>query len=130
VGLSESMSAHLMMACTWVPTQGRPNRKAVHRFVGKLGFARSFRSSLRGSFGSFVSWLQRCEEASLARVQMPWAPWMELLESSILCLLAQIDVSAPWALTVRCRDAARGGHGIAYAYVPRQISRVRLFFPR
>eukprot|EP00969_Alexandrium_andersonii_P283661 12540736-Alexandrium_andersonii.AAC.1 len=44
--------------------------------------------------------------------------WSELFEAMVLLPLSQLQLSAGWAPTVQCSDAAGSGcHGLAYAYV-------------
>ena len=118
VGLSGQKCADLMIGIWWVLTQWKPARRVVERVVGKLGHCQTFRPALRGSFGTIYGWLHDLRERRIGRSALPAVCWWELMEASLLALLAQMELSAPWAPTVQCTDAAPGGHGLAYAQAP------------
>ena len=124
VGLSKEKCADLMIGVWWLLTQWKPARRGIERVVGKLGHCHAFRPSLHGSFGTIYRWLHGLREGRIGRSALPAVCWWELMEASLLAPLAQMELSAPWAPTVQCTDAAPGGHGLAYAQaLVREIQR-------
>ena len=122
LSLSPTKTVELMGACFWLLTLWQPNRHSLARAVGKLGFCHCFRPPLRASFGIMYQFLEDEREARRVRGMLPEAVWLELVEAAVLCPLAVMELSAPWARTIHTTDAAgTGGHGLAYSYADKDL---------
>ena len=121
LGLSAAKTAALFGAGIFLLLVWRPHRKAIERAVGKVGFAHLFRPACRGSLGQIHRWIEQLRDKKLGRTA--WAPlcWWELFEALLFLPLSQTELSSPWSPQVQCTDAAgSGGHGLAYAFVPKE----------
>lgn len=104
-------------------TQHRPGRSYAERAVGKLGHAHMFRPALRSVLCATHRWLQSVREAGLKQLWQDFTVMKERTISALLLLFAEMclgEAAAPWSERVVCSNAAPGGHGLAYARVPRE----------
>ena len=86
--------------------------------MGKTGYAQTFRTVARASYGQSFQWLHDLREQRVGRTPWRRTTWWEFMEASILLPLCQLDFSAGWAPHVVATDACPGGHGISYTRVP------------
>jgi hypothetical protein len=78
VGLSAAKTIDIMCSAWYVLSQFKPSRRSIERVVGKIGHAHTFRSCMRGSFGSIYKFLQDLRTAEVSRTVLPIDVWWQL----------------------------------------------------
>ena len=71
VSLKPEKMADLMCMVFWLLTSYTCSTRAVARVVGKVGFAHTFRPSMRFSFGETYRWLDLMRERGIAACMLP-----------------------------------------------------------
>jgi len=119
--LGVSIEKRLLIAGAALDLMGQPQPRvqAVESVTGKFGFCHSVVPACRNIFCHIYPWcIGNREEKNWTA---PWTSgaWGEIAMSVIMLPMCCCDLDAEWKTRLETSDAAPGGHGRAYAQVPK-----------
>ena len=115
LGVSLEKRALLLQADLHIISRAWARLKLIERFVGKVGFALSFKTCARSLIQEIYVWIQDCRDRGVAGLSLCPAARAEIIAVCALVPLLEIDLAAPFCGRVEASDARPGGHGRAWA---------------
>ncbi|CAE8581762.1 unnamed protein product, partial [Polarella glacialis] len=113
VGVSRVKRFKYIEAGLYLLSQPCPLVAAVDRWVGKGGFAQSFKTCCRSTYADIYTWLNTYR-GKRRRARLWPSVQAEMIASMLEIPFMQTNLSAQWCTRVEASDASPGGHGRAW----------------